>query len=200
METRDLKNQLQQCCEQQGFEQAISFLNEQGIAHVVCHVDVQFEDVLRGLWQTQILKKRTLRIAETVILAIIAGMYLVSFLRNFHYIMGLILGVICLVILAALWIVPHMEARSTAAVYAANTKRYSICFSKEGIFADQEGTCTFFALDRPMIVYETKQYFNLLIENRKLYVIPKRVLCEEDIQYLAGLLQEEVDGFQSVSL
>ena len=51
-----------------------------------------------------------------------------------------------------------------------------------------------------MIVYETKQYFNLLIENRKLYVIPKRVLCEEDIQYLAGLLQEEVDGFQSVSL
>lgn len=98
METRDLKNQLQQCCEQQGFEQAISFLNERGI------------------------------------------------------------------------------------------------------FADQEGTCTFFALDRPMIVYETKQYFNLLIENRKLYVIPKRVLCEEDIQYLAGLLQEEVDGFQSVSL
>ncbi|HJB26968.1 MAG TPA: hypothetical protein H9662_10235 [Firmicutes bacterium] len=198
MEERKFANQLQQVCQDRGYEQGISLLKEHKVPYAACTVTVQFEDVLNGLWQTQVLKKRVLRIAETVILAILAGMYLISFVRNFSYVMGLVLGIICLLILAALWIVPHMEARSTASAYAANTKRFSICISKEGIFADNEGLCTFFPMDGNMLVYETKKYFNLLIENRRLYVIPKTCLSDEDIRYLTGLFKEKVEGFKKM--
>lgn len=200
MEEKDFSKTLRQTCEEQGYQQGLSLLIERQIPYAACTVNVEFQDVLGGLWQTQVLKKRGLRIAETVLLAVLAGMYLLSYLRNSSYIMGLVLGILCLVILAALWIVPHMEARSTASAYAANTKRFSICISAEGIFADQEGLCSFFPMDGNMIVYGTKKYFNLLIENRRLYVIPKACLSDEDIRYLTGLFKEKVEGFKSVSL
>ena len=200
MDEKQFFDKLRTACEEQGYEKGLALLKESGISYAACTVNVLFEDVLAGLWQTQILKKRVLRLVETGLLAAITVMYLVSYLRNLSYTMGLVLAIICLVILAAIWIVPHLEARATASTYAANTKCFSICMSEYGIFADNEGLCTFFPIDDDMLVYETKKYFNLMIENRRLYVVPKSSLSEEDIRYLTGLFSSKVEGFKHVGL
>lgn len=200
MEQMNFTKRLQLTCEEQGYEEALDLLDKEKIPHVSCTVNVLFEDVLAGLWQTQILKKRALRITETILLAALAGMYLYSFVKNPNYAMGMVLAVICLLILTALWVVPHLEARSTASAYAANTKCFSICLSEAGIFARQGAQCSYFPMDDAMLVYETKQYFNLLIENRRLYVLPKKNFSEEDIHFLTGLFCSKVEGFRQVGL
>lgn len=123
-------------------------------------------------------------------LLLVAGVYIIDFIRNPAYTMALVLAILA----AALGIFvlgsEKREAPKTAALYCQNVPSFDLCLFAQGIvFADGEGNIAVCPAGS-LTWCETEHLFACLVNGRGLIYLPKEMLSEEETALVKGLFKE----------
>lgn len=144
------------------------------------------QDALRAL--KKIKRGRFKRVFQAALAASLALCFLISYLRDRSYIQGLILGLVCIALLAVFVIIPRQlqkqEARSQS-----GRERFLLAGDKT-IFSSDGESCFQLHYKNDMVrIQEDEEFYYIHASHDRNWCIPKEALSREELSEL-----EEVFG------
>ena len=127
----------------------------------------------------------------TVVLGVLALLYLQSVIRNPDYSMGKVLGVFSVVVIALLWYLPARHINQTVKGIALSTDTFTIEISEVGFLIREEGGKYLVRYNTPTVfVLELEEVFVVCVSREKMFAIPKRCVPEEEMEQVKQLMKD----------
>lgn len=149
--------------------------------------DAGAEDFFHGLVLQQRAQgqgKRYFQMAFALALAF--GMFY-SWLRDSTYVMGLVLGIICVLLFFALFLLPGFIMKRTAAVMAENMKTLEFRVYENGVTV-YDGLITMSLPCEETAVYENDKMYLFETKAQRIYPLPKRILDPMEKKIISQML------------
>lgn len=139
-------------------------------------------------------QKKTLfkkNIIYTVVLAILAVLYLQAVIRNPDYSMGKVLGVFSVLVIGLLWYLPARHISQTVKGIAQSNDTFTIEVSEVGFLIREEGGKYLIRYNTATVsVLELPEVFVVLVSKEKMFAIPKRCVPQERMEEIKSLMKQ----------
>lgn len=138
------------------------------------------EEIRASIRTAYIRRSLVLKLVQSAALAIILAMYLQAVMVEPGYTVGVVMAVVSACILAAVWVVPLIQANASANRAVQGRFSYEMSFYDKAILIEESERSGVSILYDDTHLIDTREFFILLTGNgRGLYCIPKRAV--EDI-------------------
>ncbi len=121
-------------------------------------------------------------------LFLVAGIYVIDFIRNPAYPLALVLAVLAAGVGVFLLGGPKREAPKTAALYCQNVPSFALCLFEAGMVFEDGGGNVAVCPHGALVWCETERAFACLVNGRGLIYLPKAELDERETGLVKGLL------------
>lgn len=121
-------------------------------------------------------------------LFLVAGIYVVDFIRNPAYTLALVLAVLAAGVGVFLLWGPKRDAPKTAALYCQNVPSFELCLFEAGMVFEDGGGNVAVCSREALVWCETERVFACLVNGRGLIYLPKAELDERETELVKGLL------------
>lgn len=139
-------------------------------------------------------QKKTLykkNIIYTVVLAVLALLYLQAVIRNPDYAMGKVLGVFSLAVIGLLWYLPARHITQTVKGIELSKDTFTIEVSSVGFLIREESGKYLIRYQTPTVsVIELPEVFVVCVSNEKMFAVPKRCIPAEQMEEVKKLMKE----------
>ena len=164
---------------------------EEEISGILIQYDLQPDEVtaaLKAFQKKTVFKKNLI---YTIILVVLALLYLQAVIRNPDYTMGKVLGVFSVLVIGLLWYVPARRIRLTAKGVAVSQDTFTIEVSDVGFLIREESGKYLIRYRTPSVsVIELPAVFVVCVSREKVFAIPKRCVPEDQMEEIRTLMKD----------
>ena len=159
-----------------------------------------FDDILRALQLDHRLYGRKKQKIQSIAFGVLSIGFLISYLMNREYKLGIILGLLCLGVIAVIWEMPFFSLKQMAKNIEKQNAVYTMDFQEDKVligYGAQHFEAAYTSKD--FYAYEDEFQYLIYPEKKRMFCIPKRKLTKELRQNLReGLEQKLGERFQQV--
>lgn len=135
-----------------------------------------------------------LKIVQSAALVIILAMYIQAVVVEPAYTVGIVMSVLCAVILAAVWLMPLIQAKAAAERAVSGRFSYELAFYDKAIVIEESERSAGRVLYDETHLIDTRDFFILITAGGKgLYCIPKRAVEEKDLARITDHLRSRCE-------
>ena len=164
---------------------------EEEISGILIQYDLQPDEVtaaLKAFQKKTVFKKNLI---YTIILVVLALLYLQAVIRNPDYTMGKVLGVFSVLVIGLLWYLPARHIRLTAKGVAVSQDTFTIEVSDVGFLIREESGKYLIRYRTPSVsVIELPAVFVVCVSREKVFAIPKRCVPEDQMEEIRTLMKD----------
>ncbi|MCI8602080.1 MAG: YcxB family protein [Oscillospiraceae bacterium] len=163
---------------------------EEDFSGIEVRYDLRPEEAKAAMlaFQKKVLYKKN--IFYSIILLILALLYLQAVIRNPDYAMGKALGVLSLLVIGLLWYLPFRHIQQTVKGIGASEDTFTIEISDVGFLIREEGGKYLIRYRTPTVsVVELAEVFVVCVSREKMFAIPKRCVPEGQMEEIKALMK-----------
>lgn len=163
---------------------------EEDLSGIEIRYDLRPEEARAAMlaFQKKVLYKKN--IFYSIILLILALLYLQAVIRNPDYAMGKVLGVVSLAVIGLLWYMPLRHIQQTVKGIEASKDTFTIEISDIGFLIREEGGKYLIRYRTPTVsVVELAEVFVVCVSREKMFAIPKRCVPEGQMEEIKALMK-----------
>lgn len=174
--------------------------DEEELSGILIRYDLQPDEVRAAMKAFQ---RKTLfrkNIIYTVVLVILALLYLQAVIRNPDYSMGKVLGLFSVAVIGLLWYLPARHISQTVKGVSLSEDTFTIEVSEVGFLIREESGKYLIRYRTPSVsVIELPQVFVVCVSKEKMFAVPKRCVPPEELEQVKKLMQEGLGEKYQVS-
>lgn len=149
------------------------------------------EEMLQCALASQSGKAKRSRRFQSVLALVLAAGFVLSWIWDHSYVQGLVLAGICLVLFAAVQLLPRLIVRQLAEDMEQTERRLTMDITQESILVQTQLGRWELSRDTLKTILETRDVYCLVTDKKKLFCLPKRCLSQEQMsqvnQWFSGL-------------
>ena len=164
---------------------------EEELSGIPIEYDMKKEEVVPGMraFQHKVSFKKNL--IYTVILAVLAALYLQGIIRDPSYTTGIILFGLCLLVILMIWYSPEQHIRRTVKAIELEHMTFRLEVSEVGILILEESGKYLVRYSTPGVsVIELDNCFTVCVSREKVFVIPKRCIEPEKMDEIRRRMKD----------
>ncbi len=164
---------------------------EEELSGIPVEYDMTKEEVVPGMraFQRKVSFKKNL--IYTVILAVLAALYLQAVVKNPGYTAGMVLLGLCLLVILLIWYSPEQHIRNTVKAIEKEKMTFHLEISEIGILILEESGKYLVRFSTPGVsVIELENSFTVCVSKEKVFIIPKRCIPSENLEEIRRRMKE----------
>lgn len=152
------------------------------------------QEIRSAVRTAYIMRGLTLRLVQSAALGIILAMYIQAIVVEPSYTIGILMTVVSAGVLAAVWLMPLLQAKSAADRAVNGRFSYELALYDKAIVVQESERSASRVLYDDTHLIDTADFFILLVGNGKgLYCIPKHAVAEDDLSLVGQHLHSRCE-------
>ena len=164
---------------------------EEELSGIPIEYEMKKEEVVPGMraFQHKVSFKKNM--IYTVILAVLAALYLHGIIKDPSYTTGIILFGLCLLVILMIWYSPEQHIRRTVKAIESEHMTFRLEISEVGILILEESGKYLVRYSTPGVsVIELDNCFTVCVSREKVFVIPKRCIEPEKMDEIRRRMKD----------
>ncbi len=162
---------------------------------ILIRYNLKPEEVTKALkyFQKKTIYKKN--IIFTIILGIIAVLYIQAIITDPNYAFGYVLCVLALTVIGFMWYLPARHIKSVAQATSISRDTYQLEICTDGLLLPQKEGKFLLGFDAPAVkVTEFPDLFLVIVSREKVFAIPKRCIPPEQIETITQMMKNALGG------